>query len=159
MRVTFFWKCSRFNVYLKNLQSNWKTSLSFWDNCIWVCCVKVHLLRREYLSSAVNVLANNVKIFHVTKRNLFQLNYLHSDQWIWQSCFRGDWISVSARLPCYFLRRALKRDFQDIYVTTFFGVRNFGNPWAMRVYIFQNVQNLMYIRKMHKLIEKNLSVF
>ena len=37
----------------------------------------------EYLSSAVNVLTNSLKIFHVTKRDPFQLNYLDSDQWIW----------------------------------------------------------------------------
>ena len=36
----------------------------------------------------------------------------------------------------------LNRDFLDIYLTTFFGVRNFGNKSAMKVLFFANVQNL-----------------
>ena len=41
---------------------------------------KLSLLRREYLLSAVNVLINSLKILQRTKRDFFQLNYLHSDQ-------------------------------------------------------------------------------
>ena len=41
---------------------------------------KLSLLRREYLSSAVNVLTNCPKIFHITKIDFFQLNCVHSDQ-------------------------------------------------------------------------------
>ena len=37
-------------------------------------------IRREYLSSVVNVLTNSRKILHITKRDFFQLNFLHSDQ-------------------------------------------------------------------------------
>ena len=37
-------------------------------------------IRREYLSSVVNVLTNSRKILHITKRGFFQLNFLHSDQ-------------------------------------------------------------------------------
>ena len=70
----FFWKCSKFNVYLKNLQNNWKTFLLFEITRVWICCVKMPLLRREYLSPAVNVLRNSPKIFPVTKRDPFQLN-------------------------------------------------------------------------------------
>ena len=33
------------------------------DNCIWIGCVKLSLLRREYVSSAVNVLTNSYKVF------------------------------------------------------------------------------------------------
>ena len=36
------------------------------NNRIWIGCVKLSLLRREYLSSAVNVLRNNLKIFDST---------------------------------------------------------------------------------------------
>ena len=42
--------------------------------------VKLLLLKREYLSSAVNVLTNKVKIFHVTKTDPIELNHVHSDQ-------------------------------------------------------------------------------
>ena len=37
-------------------------------------------IRREYLSSVVNVLTNSRKILHITKWGFFQLNFLHSDQ-------------------------------------------------------------------------------
>ena len=50
------------------------------SNSISIGCVKLSLLRREYLSSAGNVLTNNPKILHTTKRDSFQLNFLHSNQ-------------------------------------------------------------------------------
>ena len=40
------------------------------------------------------------------------------------------------RLPCFLSKGTLKRDFLDIYLTTFFGVRNFENKSAMRVIFF-----------------------
>ena len=52
--------------------------------------------------------------------------------------------------------RPLKRDFFDIDLARFFGVLGFGNTSAMRAgfFFFENVQNLNYISKMHKKIEK-----
>ena len=46
-----------------------KKFFCFWDKCIRVGCVKFPLVRREYLSSAVNILTNSLKIFYVFKRN------------------------------------------------------------------------------------------
>ena len=43
-------------------------------------CVKLSLLRREYLSSAVDVLTNSYKALHLTKTDFFRLNYLPNDQ-------------------------------------------------------------------------------
>ena len=43
-------------------------------------CVKLFLLRREYLPSALSVLGNSLEIFHVTNRDLLRVNSLHSDQ-------------------------------------------------------------------------------
>ena len=57
-----------------------KSFFSFWENSIWIGCVKLSLLRCEYLSSAVNVLTNSFKIFHRTNLDFFQLNYFQSDQ-------------------------------------------------------------------------------
>ena len=51
-----------------------------WDNCISIGCVKLSLLRREYLSLAVNVLTNCFQILHVTKGDIFRINFLRSDQ-------------------------------------------------------------------------------
>ena len=39
----------------------------FWDNLIWIVCIQLSLLIREYLSSAVNLLRKGVKNFHVSK--------------------------------------------------------------------------------------------
>ena len=111
MRVIFFWECSNFNVELKNLKSNSEKWFCFWDKCIWIRCIKLPVLRKEYLSFSVNVLTNSLKISYLTKSDYFQLNYLHSDQWIWQKCCCWDWSSVLARLPRCLLRSPLKWDF------------------------------------------------
>ena len=76
MTIIFFWKYSKFDVRLKNAQKNSEKLFSFWDKSIWIVWIKLSVLRRQYLSSAVNVLAKSVKIFHVTKSKFFQLNYL-----------------------------------------------------------------------------------
>ena len=46
------------------------------DNCISIDCVKLSLLRREYLSSAVNVLIKSYKLFHIAKMDIFEVIYL-----------------------------------------------------------------------------------
>ena len=75
-----FGKCSEFNVDFRYQEKNWDKVFSFWDNSIWIGCVVLSLICREYLSSAVSVLINSHKIFHSTKGVFFQLNYVHSDQ-------------------------------------------------------------------------------
>ena len=56
-----------------------KKLLCFLDNGVRIGCVKLSLLRREYLSSAVNVLTNTYKALHLTKTDFFPLNYLQND--------------------------------------------------------------------------------
>ena len=46
----------------------------FWDKSVWSCCRKFCVLRQEYLSSEVNVLANSLKIYDQSKAVFFQLN-------------------------------------------------------------------------------------
>ena len=46
----------------------------FKDNGVWTCCVKVCILRLEYVYSAVNVLTNSPNILDLTKADFFQLN-------------------------------------------------------------------------------------
>ena len=82
MRVILFWKCSKFDVDLKNANENWGKVFCFSDKCIWVVCIELSLLRREYSSSAVNMLKNSLKTLHVTKSDFFQLNYFQIDLWI-----------------------------------------------------------------------------
>ena len=50
-----------------------KTGSLFWDKSIWSCSQKICILRREYLSSGVNVLTNSLKIWDVTKADIFLL--------------------------------------------------------------------------------------
>ena len=70
-RVSFFRKCLKFNVDLKNAEKNWEKRFCFWDKCIWIVCIELSPLRTEYLSSAVNVLTKSLKTFHVTKMDFF----------------------------------------------------------------------------------------
>ena len=77
---SFFWKCSKFNVDFENLRKNPEKAFYFWDNYVRNGCVKLSVLRREYLSSAVNVLTNSYKSLRLTKTDFFWLNYLPNDQ-------------------------------------------------------------------------------
>ena len=134
-------------------KKNSKNFFCFWDKCIWICCNELPLLRREYLSSAVNGLANSPETFHIIKRDFLNLNCLHRDWEIWKRRCRLDFNSFSTRLPCYLWKSPQKRDFLDIYLTTFFGVRKLKNTSAntyIQKYIhlfFENVQNLNKINK------------
>ena len=58
------------------LKKNCENPFSLSDNSICIGSVKLSLLRIEYLSLAVNVLTNSLKILHITQRDFFQLNYL-----------------------------------------------------------------------------------
>ena len=114
-------------------KNNIENVFRFWDKCILKASNKWPLLRREYMSSAVNGWTNSPKTLHITQRDFFKLNYLQKDQKIWLRHCRSALNSVSARLPCYLSKHHLKGDFLDIYLTTFFGVRKFKNTSAMRV--------------------------
>ena len=83
MRLIFFWKCSNFDVYLKNAHKNSKNFFFFCDKSIWIVWIELFLLKREYLSSAVNVLAKSLNSLHVTRSFFFQLNYLQNRGRIW----------------------------------------------------------------------------
>ena len=63
MRVTFSWKCSKFNVDWKNAQNNSEKKKFVFE----VNVSELSLLRREYLLSAVNVLTKSLKILHLPK--------------------------------------------------------------------------------------------
>ena len=39
----------------------------FWDKSIWIVCIDLSLLLREYLSLPVNLLKKGLKNFHVSK--------------------------------------------------------------------------------------------
>ena len=77
---SFFWKCSKFKVDFENLRKNPEKAFCFWDNCVRIGCVKLSLLRKEYLSSAVNVLKKSYKALRLTKTDFFWRKYLPDDQ-------------------------------------------------------------------------------
>ena len=62
------------------MQKKIRKSFSFGHNCVRIGCVKLSLLRREYHSSAVNVLTNSYKALRLTKTDFFRLNYLPNEQ-------------------------------------------------------------------------------
>ena len=63
----FFWKISKFNADSKIDEKNREEMLCFWDKCIWIVCIQLSVLIREYLSSGVNVLTKRLKSFDVSK--------------------------------------------------------------------------------------------
>ena len=83
MGVIFSWKHLKFNLDFKNAAKIWEKVFRFWDNSVWNGIVKLFLLRTGCLSSAASMLTSSPKIWHVNKRDSFQLNCLCSDQWIW----------------------------------------------------------------------------
>ena len=73
-----FWsKCSKFNVGLIKAIKIAEKIFCFWDNAVWSCCWKFCIFRREYLSSAANVLKNGPKLSILTKAGVFQLYLSH----------------------------------------------------------------------------------
>ena len=55
---------------MKNLEN----VFCFKANGVWTFCVKVSILRPEYVYSAVNVLTNSPNILDLTKADFLQLN-------------------------------------------------------------------------------------
>ena len=82
MRFIFFLKMFRTSKCpdFKNGKDNSEKDFCFLYNCFRIGCIKLSLLRIEYSALTVNMLTNSPKIFHMTKRDFFQLNCLHIDQ-------------------------------------------------------------------------------
>ena len=118
MRVIFFEKCLKLNLDFQNPAKNWEKVLCFWDNCIRTGIVKLFLLRTRFFSSAANAFTRSPKILLVNKRDFFQVNWLGSNQSIWQRHCHADFICPWVRFSCCFSKSRLKQDFLDIYLTT-----------------------------------------
>ena len=105
-------------------------------SCIWIGIVKLSLWRTRYFSSADNVLTSSRKIWHVNKRNFFEHNFVASHKWIWWRCCDADFNSAWARLWCCLSKHPLKREFLDIYLTTFSEsvTSKIQNLWGLSFY-------------------------
>ena len=82
VRVIFFFKIFNIEFRFEKVSEKLRKNFCFWDNCICIGIVKLSLLRTGHFSSAANVLTSSPKIFHVNKRDFFQLNWVSSDHWI-----------------------------------------------------------------------------
>ena len=80
VRVICFLKNFKIESKPKKCKKNSENIFRFWDNCVWKSCYKLPLLRRQYFSSEVNVLANSPKTLDITQRDFFDLNFLNKDQ-------------------------------------------------------------------------------
>ena len=126
---SFFWKFLKFYLHFKKPEK----FFPFRGKCILIGYLKLSLLRREYFWSEVNVLKNSPEICPIIKRDFFELNCLDSDQQVWYKQCHSDISTVWSLSPCCFSKDPLKCDFFDIYLTAFFGIRNFGNLLAKKV--------------------------
>ena len=140
---SFVWKCSKFKLDFKNAQKNSEKVFCFWDNCIWIGCVKLSLLRTEYLPSALNVLTKSLQILNITSRDFLKTQL--SSQWSihmvkflsfrFQQCLDPFTMLVFE----WSSEMGLVRDWSKLFLV----VRNFGNTSAMRViYFCEIIENL-----------------
>ena len=67
MSGIFFWKGSNIDADWKNAEKNSEKIFCFWDKCVWIVCIQLSLLIREYLSYAVKVLKKRLKNVQVSK--------------------------------------------------------------------------------------------
>ena len=65
------------------------------------------------------MLTSSPKIWHVNKGDFFEHNFLTSDKWLWWRCCDQDFESARASLRYCLSKDPPKRDFLDIYLTTF----------------------------------------
>ena len=108
IRVIFFFETFQNFIYIPKMsKKSWEKVFPFKDNCISIGYLKLSLLRRKYFWSAVNVLKNCPEILHITKRNLFEFNWLQSDQLIWYKWCYSDFSTVWSPLPCCLLKGPL----------------------------------------------------
>ena len=74
--------------------------------------------------------------------------------------FRFELFFGCKRLPCYLSKGPIKRDFLDIYLTTFFGVCKFKNTSDMRVIFFLEMIKIQFkFRKCKKKFKKKFFCF
>ena len=138
----FFWNSSKVNLDFKNEEKNWGKVFFVGYNLFWIDFVNLSLLRREYLSRTVNVFAKSPKILHIAVRNFFDSIVFT----VINMYGKGSVVQTSTVFgPVYHIvcqRVVWNGANLDIYQTPFLGVRNFGNPSAMRDIFFKKMFNV-----------------
>ena len=77
---SYFPKYSKFDEDLKNGEKHWENIFSFLHNCIWYSTCTFQIKQKEYLWSAVNVLIKTRKNLNISKREVSQVSFAHTDQ-------------------------------------------------------------------------------
>ena len=80
MRVIFCFKVFEILSKYQNCKKEAEKVFCVLHNSSALIALKLSLFKREYLSSAINVLTKCPKIFHITKTEFFQLKFLPIDQ-------------------------------------------------------------------------------
>ena len=109
-RWSFFLKCVKFHVDLKNALKISEIIFGFQDNRVWTGCVIFSHLWTEYMWSNVNVLTNSLYILDVIHRDVFQLNLSLINGKLGQKRFRGDLSSAWDPRTLWFLKCVLKQE-------------------------------------------------
>ena len=159
MRVIFFWKCSKFNADSKNAEKCFEKIFGFWDKFIWIVCIHLSLLIREFLSSAVNVVRKSLKNIHVSK------SYFCKS--ITFTVFSQDDKSALIKMesvfrPVYHVAcpDVLSNGSFQTFISAHFSlsvISQIHKLWGSC--FFENVRNLIQIRKMRKKIQAKCFVF
>ena len=159
MRVVFFWKCSKYNTNSKNAQNNWEKIFGFWDKCIWIVCVQLFLLIREYVSLAVNLLRRGLKNFHES-----QSDFCNSITFtVITRAGKSTLIKTESVFQTVYhdaCRDVLSNGSVETFIWLLLSwsvISEKHKLWGSS--FFENVRNLMQIRKMQKKIEKKCFVF
>ena len=136
MLIIFFWKHSKFYLDSRNVEEKWEFFFRFGYNCIWIGCIKHSLLPRDNTSLGGKMLTKSLKISDTTKKELFKLIFIQSDQNIWQIYCSAGSSSVSDPSTCWLSITVLTRGFLGIWISSLFAVYNFRNKPALRLMFF-----------------------
>ena len=156
MRVIFFFKVFKIWSSFEECRKKWEEDFCYFDNCIWIGCVKLSLLRREYLSSVVNVWKHSPKIFHITKRHFFELNFFQRTNYMIKvlSCRIQQCL---APLTMLLLKASSKTGLFGLLSNRVFCSTLFRKHITYEGHLFfQNLQNFIDISKMQQEIDRRL---
>ena len=111
-----------------------------------------------YLSSAINVLTNTSKIWHINKVGIFIISSSQSHQKIWSKCSHTDFTSVWDTLTCWLSKNVLKRSFLESGLTKILTVCNFENTLAMMItFLFKMFKIWWRFQKWNKNLRKRFA--
>ena len=159
MRGIFFCKYWKFNADSKTAEKNSEKIFCFWDKSIWILCIHLSLLITEYLSSAVNVLRKGLRNFHVSKSDFYNsitFTVITQDD-------KGALIKIESVFRTVYhvaCRDILSNgSFKTLIKArlSWSVISKIHKLWGSS--FFENVQNLMQIRKPQKKIQKKCFVF